>query len=159
MTMVVVKSVPAIFTGVNNWGWVNMSELCEMLGLTPTEIFWNYGDLSKDAQDGILAVVWFGVFQDVKIDVLVGLEAVLRDMARDRDIDEDFLISEWQKATFVPAGWVNDLLEARGKGYIRVVLKDMYFDSEGDRNNPDYLRWSHKTGFDNQFSVVVGYKD
>jgi hypothetical protein len=92
------KVRPAIYHEFSlglGWGWVELSELSKMLGLTPVETVKKYGWLSSDAkQYNVLAAIVEGKFGNYTLDRLVGMNLI---------------------GAFVPAGWSNDVInEATG---------------------------------------------
>ncbi len=148
-----IKKKPAMFTGFYGWGWTQLTELCEMVGVTPTQLFKNFAPLSKDADQSVLSIEMMGKFYNLSFTNLENLEKDTLDVAKKHEVNTEDIIS----SVFVPAGWAMDVLKAHEEGYTAFSLSCEYID-EGDQIPENWWVISHNTGFNNQYYVAVGQK-
>lgn len=151
------KVKPALFIGFHGWGWVKLTELCELVGLTPTQLFKAFLPLSKDVNCEVLAVEILGEFFNLAFANLEMLESDTQEVASQLNLERDEATDVIESA-FVPAGWALDVLKAHEEGYKYFVLSDEYID-EGDGIPGNWWNIHHKTGFHNEYSVAIGCKD
>lgn len=101
------KVRPAAHVGYHGWWYYRLDELCELLELTPTALFTQYGDLSKD--ENFLGIENYkGEFENAYIPELIKFESEIRQLA---DTDPDLAVEVWTQNTYVPAGWANVVID------------------------------------------------
>lgn len=155
------KVKPAIYNGYHGWGWVKLTELCEIIGTTPTLLFTHFTPLSKDADRKVLAIEMMGMFYNSEFEALIALELEAQETAKKiggDDADQhEVIFKNLIESIFLPAGWALDVLKAREEGYISFTLSCEYI--TGDQQIPENWKViSHNTGFDNQYWVAIGAK-
>ena len=129
------KTRPAIYAGPLGWGWCSLAEVAKIIGQLPAEAWRQFFFLSKDAKHGILA--WSK-----------DLEAVVQDRTGPEPHE--------LRSVFVPAGWAMEVIDAREKGFYRVVpIEHRHY--EGDDGCPvGTLRcYADGTGY---YTAVVGVR-
>ena len=125
------KTKPAIWAGPLCWGWVNLGELAEVVGVTPRETFQKFVGLSKEAG---------------------GLNCVLPDSPDESQFVWDSMevwevTDQFRSVTeeirrgdvWVPAGWALDVISAHNAGIARVVLGKATLDAHP---SPGHMAWT-----------------
>jgi hypothetical protein len=142
------KVMPAIHKfSLNKWGWVKLGELAEILELKPSEVISLYGALNKKAPDGILPV--FTGLQIENMEMSVIIEKILE--------LENTGSMEAAGTSYVPVGWVVEVLQVRNHGFTSVKLEKMHLDPNGESPD-DSISITYITGSDNEYWVVIGVK-
>ena len=152
------KVKPAMYVGFHGWGWVKLTELCELVGVTPTQLFANFNPLSKDADCEVLAIEILGEFRNLEFRNLEKLESDAQEVATQLNREPSENVAEVVDSVFVPAGWTLDVLKAHEEGFTHFSLSCEFID-EDDEVPDNWWNIHHNTGFHNQYHVAIGYKD
>jgi hypothetical protein len=165
------KTKPAIFYLPDcSWGWVSLAELAEIAKMNPKRVLKNFFGLSKNVESMLIMVDDGQNAQPLQIAAngeVLNNEDVRLDIKSDVFYNSQwipggfkfhfYLVNDEAEKIFVPAGWAQDVLEARGQGFTGVQLVHHTHQNDQEKDCPDGALTC--AFMDSGFYSAVGVKD
>jgi hypothetical protein len=130
------KVVPAVYNSPDlPWGWVNLGELAEIVGLDPLELWDRYFGLTKSLREQRLAV---SVDGSVAYHVSVTGDT---DLFGPKPWDSTLAFYRILDHLFVPAGWASAVQKAIAAGIYQVEIQTTQLSTVQLKREPSVLDW------------------